>query len=161
MLSEKLKKELNKQINFEMYSAYMYFELAAYFASRNLPGFTSMMKKQFQEEQDHALRIFDYIIERGDEVTFGDIKKFSFKFKSLLEVFEYILEHEQGITKRINGLVDEAIKAKDHATVTFLQYYVNIQVKEESGFKALIDKIKLVGEEGAVLLMLDKQASEF
>ena len=123
MLSSKLEKALHHQINFELYSAFLYLHLSEYFASKNLRGFSGWMKKQFEEEQRHALNIFNFVIDRGNRVEFEDIKAFNKDFDSILEVFEYVLDHEEKITRRINALVNESIEEQDHATATFLQWY--------------------------------------
>ncbi|KAA0004774.1 MAG: ferritin [Thermoplasmata archaeon] len=159
MLSKKMLDELNKQVNAELYSSYLYLSMAAYFESINLKGFANWMKIQAQEEVTHAMKFFDYINERGGRVTLDTIKKPPAEWKSPLDVFENTYKHEVNVTKMINSLVDLAIKEKDHATYNMLQWFVAEQVEEEASADAIRQQLKFIGKDGRGLLMLDRELS--
>ena len=151
--------ELNRQVNAELYSSYLYLSMAAYFESINLKGFANWMKIQAQEEVTHAMKFFDYINERGGRVTLDTIKKPPAEWKSPLDVFENTYKHEVNVTKMINSLVDLAIKEKDHATYNMLQWFVAEQVEEEASADAIRQQLKFIGKDGRGLLMLDRELS--
>ena len=151
--------ELNRQVNAELYSSYLYLSMAAYFESINLKGFANWMKIQAQEEVIHAMKFFDYINERGGRVTLDTIKKPPAEWKSPLDVFETTYKHEVNVTKMINSLVDLAIREKDHATYNMLQWFVAEQVEEEASADAIRQQLKFIGKDGRGLLMLDRELS--
>ena len=159
MLSEKMQKALNKQINAEFYSAYLYLAFSTYFESANLPGFAHWMRIQYQEETMHGLKIFDNIIERGGEVVLDKIDKPELKVDSPLATFEQTLEHERKVTGLINELAALAVKEQDFATQNFLQWFVNEQVEEEANASKLVQQLKLIGESSGGLFMLDRELS--
>lgn len=159
MFSEKMQKALNKQINAEFYSAYLYLAFSTYFESVNLPGFAHWMRIQYQEETMHGLKIFDYIIERGGEVVLDKIDKPELKVDSPLTTFEQTLEHERKVTGLINELAALAVKEQDFATQNFLQWFVNEQVEEEANASKLVQQLKLIGESSGGLFMLDRELS--
>ncbi|MBU1230211.1 MAG: ferritin [Proteobacteria bacterium] len=156
MLSKKMEKAFNDQIKWEYYSAYLYLSLSSYFQSLGLPGFANWMDVQFQEEQFHARKMFDYVLEKGGRVVLQAIEAPQGQWKAPLEAFEFALKHEYVVTKRINDLVDLAQKEKDHASAIFLQWYVTEQVEEEANFGDTVNKLKLVGDGGG-LFMLDRE----
>jgi len=151
--------ELNRQVNAELYSSYLYLSMAAYFESINLKGFANWMKIQAREEVTHAMKFFDYINERGGRVTLDTIKKPPAEWKSPLDVFENTYKHEVNVTKMINSLVDLAIREKDHATYNMLQWFVAEQVEEEASADAIRQQLKFIGKDGRGLLMLDRELS--
>ncbi len=156
MLSKKMEQAFNDQIKWEYYSAYLYLSLSAYFQNLGLPGFANWMDVQFQEEQFHARKMFDYVNEKGGRIKLQAIDAPEHEWKSPLEAFEFALKHEYQVTKRINDLVDLAQKEKDHASAIFLQWFVTEQVEEESNFGDTVNKLKLVGDGGG-LFMLDRE----
>ncbi|MCK5847276.1 MAG: ferritin [Bacteroidales bacterium] len=158
MISKKLEEELNKQINAEMYSAYLYLSMSAYLAKENLNGFSHWMKLQFEEEQAHAMKFFQYILDRGGDVKLEKINQPKLSWKGIVDVFEDVAKHEQYITGLINDLVDVAIQEKDHATVAMLQWYVSEQVEEEATVSELLDQLHIIGGKGSGLFMLDREA---
>lgn len=160
MISNKLEKELNKQLNAELYSAYLYLSMAAYLSQKNLNGFSNWMKIQFEEEQAHANKLFQYILDRGGNVELLEIKKPKSEWNDIIDVFENILKHEEHITSRINDLVDVATAEKDHATVVLMQWYVNEQVEEEATVNDMLDQLKLIEGKGSGLFMLDREAKQ-
>lgn len=157
MLSAKMQKALNDQLNFEYYSAYIYFSMSAYFESKGLKGCANWMRVQYQEELSHVDRFFDYILERGGKVALAQIAKPPATWKASLAVFKNALEHEEKVTARISKLVDMARQEKDHATDNFLQWFVAEQVEEEASVGEIVDKIELAGERGGGMFMIDKE----
>ncbi len=160
MISKKLEEALNKQINAEMYSAYMYLSMVAYFESANLSGFANWMKAQTQEELMHAMKIYDYVNERGGRVTLKAIDGPPTNWESTLAVFEAVYAHEQKVTGLINKLVDLATKEKDHATNNFLQWFVKEQVEEESSADEIVQKLKLMTDAPDGMHVLDNEMGQ-
>lgn len=155
MISEKMEKALNEQLNAEMFSSYLYLSMAAYFEANNWLGFAKWMKKQSQEEYGHAMKFYNYINEVGKRVNLEKIEKPKIEWNSPLEVYEEALKHEEYITKRINDLVDLATKENDHATNNFLQWFVKEQIEEVSSVKHVVDTMRLVGTHAGSLFMLN------
>ena len=156
MLSPKMEKALNEQINAEMFSAYLYLAMVAYFQEKNLSGFAHWMTVQNEEETFHAMKFFRYVSERGGRVTLDAIEKPQFEWESPLAAMEAALEHEGYITSRINDLVDLAIEEKDHATASFLRWFVDEQVEEEDSVNEVVQKLRMVGSNGGGLFMMDR-----
>jgi ferritin len=156
MLSKKMEKAFNDQIKWEYYSAYLYLSLSAYFQNLGLKGFANWMDVQFQEEQFHARKMFDYVNEKGGRVMLQAIEAPGNTWKSPLAAFEFALNHEFVVTKHINDLVTLAQKENDHASAIFLQWFVTEQVEEESNFGDTVNQLKLVGDGGG-LFMLDRE----
>ena len=160
MMTNKMEKALNEQINEELYSAYLYLAMSAWFESQNLPGFGSWMKVQAREENTHAMKFFEFIHERRGRVMLKTIKEPDKEWKSPLAAFEAALEHEQYITGRIDGLVNLAITEKDHATGGLLQWFVKEQVEEEASADRIVQMLKMAANAPGALLMLDHQMGE-
>jgi ferritin len=155
MISKKMEKAINEQINREMYSAYLYLAMAAYAEQTGLKGFANWFRVQNEEETEHAMKFFDYIHEQGGRVELGAIEKPPAEFKSPQALFDQSLKHEQFITKSIGELVDLAVKENDHATRNMLQWYVKEQVEEEANAQEIVTKLKMIGPSGSGLLYLD------
>jgi len=160
MISKKMEKALNDQINAELYSAYLYLSMAAYFENENLPGFATWMRVQTQEEVMHAMKIYDYLNGQGGRVTLKSIDEPPAKWKSPLDVFEATYKHEQAVTGRIKDLVDLAVKEKDHSTNSFLQWFVTEQVEEEKSADEIVQKLKKIADAPGGLYMLDKELGQ-
>ena len=160
MLSERMMKSLNKQLNAELYSAYLYLSMAAYFESKNLKGFANWMRVQAQEELMHAMKFFDYINERGGRVYLEAIEKPPTEWKSPLDVFEATYEHEVKVTSMINDLVNMAMEEKDHATYNMLQWFVAEQVEEEASADEVRQQLRMIKEDGRGIMMLDKELKQ-
>ena len=160
MIKKKVLDALNKQVNAELYSAYMYLSMEAYFQSINLSGFANWMRCQTQEEVFHAMKIYDFINERGGRVTLKPIDGPPINWKSPLDVFNETYKHEQLVTSLINKLVDLSIKESDHATNTFLQWFVTEQVEEEAAADEIVQKLKLIGKDGSGLFMMDQEMAQ-
>ena len=157
MLNPRMEKALNEQINAELYSAYLYLSMAGWFETQNFKGMGHWMRIQALEEEVHAMKFFVFINERMGKVTLTGIEGPKTKWKSALEAFEDAFKHETTVTARINNLVDIAITEKDHAANAFLQWFVNEQVEEESNARGIADKLKLIGTNTALQLMLDQE----
>lgn len=157
MISKKLQNALNKQINAELYSSYLYFSMSAYFDDLNLKGMAHWMKIQAQEEMMHVLKFYDFLNDRGGRVLLEAIDKPATEWKSPLNAFEDAYKHEQKVTKLINDLVDLAIVEKDHAACSFLNWFVDEQVEEEANADQIVKNLKLVGDHPQGLFMLDKE----
>lgn len=157
MLNEKLEEALNEQINAELYSAYLYQAMGAYFANKGLAGFATWMDLQTDEEMTHARKIYDYVNERGGRVILEAIDKPKSDWESNLEVFEEALAHEEKITAKINDLVTLANKEQDYATNSFLQWFVDEQVEEEDSVGDVVDKLRMVGESTQGIFMMDEK----
>ena len=157
MLNKRLEIELNKQVNAELYSAYLYLSMSSYLASMNLNGFSNWMKIQFEEEQAHGMKIFQYILDRGGSVILDKIEAPKTSWNGIIDIFEEVLAHEQKITALINDLINVAYEEKDHATVAELQWFVTEQVEEEAGVSDIIDQLNMIEGKGAGLFMLDRE----
>lgn len=160
MLSKEIQDALNDQIRNEYFSSYTYLSMAAYCESINMQGFASWMRLQSQEELGHAMRLFDYILNRDARVELQSIGKPQNKFKSLKEMFQIVLDHEREVTAMINNLYEQAISENDHATTVELQWFIQEQVEEEKTAQEILDKLKLAGDSGSALLILDTQLSQ-
>jgi ferritin len=157
MINETIQKELNNQLNAEMYSSYLYLSMSAYFQSTDLAGFANWMRIQAQEELAHAMKFYDYIHERGARVTLTEIKGPQTEWESSRAAFEHVYQHEQKVTGLINDLVNLSVEEKDHATNNFLQWFVTEQVEEEASASGILQKVRMVGNDGSGLFMLDKE----
>ena len=160
MLSKKMEKAINQQINAELYSSYLYLSMATYFDSKGLGGFSNWMRQQAQEELFHGMKMFDFVCERGGRVILQAIDKPPSKWSSPLDAFQNVLAHEQKVTGLINDLVNLAIDERDHATNIFLQWFVSEQVEEEDTAGNLVDKLILIGKDANGLFMLDTELGQ-
>jgi ferritin len=160
MISKKMEKALNAQINAELYSAYLYLSMNSYFQSVNLQGFANWMRVQALEEMTHADKFYKFVIDRGGRVIFDTIEKPPAKWDSPIAVFGDIYQHERKVTGLIYSLVDLAIREKDHATNAMLQWFVNEQVEEETNADAIVAQLKLIGDNGHGILMLDRELAQ-
>jgi ferritin len=160
MISKKMTKALNEQLNKEFYSAYLYLAMSAYCNRNDFPGAANWFKMQYEEEQGHATRIYNYLIDQDANVVLQAVDKPPKKFGSLLETYEESLAHEQFMTQNLNNLSDFALKEKDHATYNLLQWFVNEQVEEEATVGEIISKLKMVGDDGYGMLMIDGELGQ-
>ena len=160
MLTEKVQKALNGQLNAELYSSYLYLSMNAYFKSVNLDGFANWMYYQAQEELEHSMKFYDFIIQRGGKVQLQQIVAPPSEWGSPLAVFEATLEHEQKVTGLINDLVDVAHDERDHATNIFLQWFVSEQVEEEENVGGVLEQLKLMGDAKGGLFMIDRELAK-
>ncbi|UCH66448.1 MAG: ferritin [Ignavibacterium sp.] len=157
MTSKKVQDALNKQINAELYSSYLYLSMAAFFESHDLQGFAKWFRLQADEEYSHGMKIFDYMHDIGGKVTLSKIEGPKTDWDSFLSVFQETSKHEQEVTKSINDIVDLAMAEKDHATVNFLQWFVGEQVEEEATAEQNVRKMEMIGDSKSGLYMLNRE----
>ncbi|MBL7215697.1 MAG: ferritin [Phycisphaerae bacterium] len=157
MINKKVEQLINKQINAETYSAYLYWSMSAALEKMNLPGFANWMRVQAQEEMTHAMKFYVHIIERGGTVKLTAIDAPPTEWSGVKAVFEAGLKHEQLVTSLINGLVDLAMQEKDHAANMFLQWFVNEQIEEEKNAMDILGQLEIVGNTAGGLYLLDKE----
>jgi len=160
IMQAEVKKALNKQINMEYYSSYIYLSMAADFFNKNLPGFGTWMLLQSGEETGHGMKIFKFLSECGEQVELEAIDAPKKTWKTPLEAFQDAYAHEQKVTKSINMIMDLAQEKKDHATAIFLQWFVSEQVEEEAHANEIVKKLELIQDNTGVLLMLDKELGQ-
>ena len=157
MLNKKLEEALNAQINAEFWSAYLYLSMSSDMSDKGMAGVANWFAIQFKEEQDHAMKFFNYVISRGGKVTLKPIEIVDTEWKSPLAAFEQTLQHEEKVTSLINDLYALAEQEKDYATQSMLKWFIDEQVEEEENAKAIIDTLKLIGDNGYGLYQLDKE----
>ncbi|MGB9736985.1 MAG: ferritin [Chloroflexus aggregans] len=160
MLSEQVLQALNRQITYEYAASYTYLAMAAYFESLSLTGFAHWFRVQSEEEREHALRFFDYVNNRGGRVMLGAIDEPQNEFASPLDAFERVLAHEQRVTASINAIYALAAQENDYATMSMLKWFIDEQVEEEKSVDEIIQHLKLIGNDGVGLLLLDRQLAE-
>jgi len=157
MLSKKLEKALNDQIEMESYASYLYLSMASWFDSEGMEGCTQFMFRQSEEEKEHMLKLYHYVLEMDGKAIVPGVKQPPNKFKSPVDVFKAVYVHEQKVTKSINNLVELSRKENDHATFNFLQWYVAEQMEEEALMRSILDRIKLIGGGPQALYYIDKE----
>ncbi len=160
MLSKHIQDALNDQIKNEYFASYTYLSMAAHCESINMQGFASWLRRQSAEELTHAMRLFDYMIDRDAKVTLQSINKPQAKFKSLTDMFQQVLDNEREVTGMINKLYEQAISENDHATAVELQWFIQEQVEEEKSAKDIVEKLKIAGNSSSALLILDGQLTD-
>lgn len=157
MVSKAIEKAINEQIRHEFSSAYVYLAMSAYFEGQSLPGFATWTRLQAQEEIVHAMRLFDYMNDRGGSVQLHAVGEPPSDFKSPLDVFEQALEQERRVTGLIHELYELAVSEKDHATQVTLQWFINEQVEEEKTGSEIVERLRMVGDNLTGLLLLDSE----
>lgn len=157
MIKQKVEKALNQQLNQELFSSYTYLAMSAYFEQRNLSGFAAWFRMQSQEENEHAMKIFDYLHQRGGKVKLDAIDSAKSGWKSDLAVFKDMYEAEKKVSKSIDDLVELTLTEKDHATHNFLQWFVSEQVEEEAMAEELRDKMEMIGDNKSALFLFDRE----
>ncbi len=157
MISKTMQDAINEQINKELYSSYIYLSMVAYFADRNLPGFAGWMRVQAEEERGHAMKFYDFLVDRGGRVILKAIAAPATEWKTSLEVFKEVAAHEAFITGSINDLYELALKEKDYPTQVMLQWFISEQVEEEKNAAEIVQQLELIDAHGTAVLMLDKQ----
>jgi ferritin len=155
MINKAIQDAMNEQINRELFSAYLYLSMAAYLEEKNLSGFAHWMRLQEAEEREHAMKFYDFVLERGGKVTLKGIDTPKTEWKSTLELAEEVAAHEAMISASINTLYELAIKEKDYPTQIMLQWFITEQVEEEKNAAEIVANLKLIEERGTAVLMLD------
>src|SRR3989339_350152 len=157
MIKKKIQEAINEQITREIYSSLLYLAMAGYYTRMNLTGFANWMRVQAKEEMDHAMKMFDFVLDRGGETKIGKIEAPKSSWKSPLDAFEASYKHEQYVTENINIIADLAISEKDHATNNLMQWFINEQVEEEAQVDEIVNKIKMMEGFPGGLIMLDAE----
>lgn len=157
MLSERLTKKLNEQVVKEFYSAYLYLSIEAYLSSLNLPGFANWFHVQAQEERDHAMLIFNYMVKVSGQINLGAINAPTTGFSSIGDALKLTYAHEIEVTKSIYSILDVALEEKDHKTTAFLQWFVNEQTEEEENADNNVKRFNLAGDDGRGILLMDAE----
>lgn len=160
MLSERLEKELNLQVKYELFSAHYYLAMAAYCESQDLAGFGNFFKVQAEEEKFHAMKFFDFINEMDGRVKMMGLEEPENDYESLSNVFSSALEHEKFVTGRIYKLMDIAVEEREHATISLLKWFVDEQIEEEKNMKNILTKLQRLGEDSHGIFMLDQELAQ-
>ncbi|MEX2601534.1 MAG: ferritin [Balneolaceae bacterium] len=160
MAAKKINKALNEQIKHELDSSYLYLSMASHCEALNLNGFASWMQSQSMEEYDHAMKFYHFLHERGAEVELLPIDKPPKSFGSPIELFEKALENEQKVTRLIHKLYEIALDESDYPAQVMLHWFIEEQVEEENMVTEIIEQLKLAGDKGAALLMMDRQLAQ-
>ena len=155
MISQKLQDAINQQINSEFYAAHLYLSMAAYCETRSLGGFSHWMRLQYSEELAHALKLFDFIMDRGGRAVLQSIDQPPVEFESVAAVMQMALEHERKVTAMIDSLYELALAERDYSAHVLLEWFVDEQVEEEKSIAEIIGRLDIVGNDGTGLLMLD------
>jgi ferritin len=155
MLNSAMQEAINEQINKELYSAYLYLSMAAYFEANNLPGIATWMRIQSNEEVGHANKFFDYVNDCGGRINLKAIDQPTQDWKNATEVFKQVLEHEQLVTSLIHNLYKLALKENDYASQVMLQWFITEQVEEEKNATQILEQLKLIDAHGAAIYQLD------
>lgn len=156
-MDNKIAELLNTQINKEFFSAYLYLDIANYYATKGLDGFANWYEIQAKEEQDHALLIYKYLHNNNEKVTFEAVDKPNTSFSNLTEPLQTAYRHEQYVTSLINNIYGEAQKVNDYRTVQFLDWFIKEQGEEEKNSSNLITKMELFGDDVKTLYMLNTE----
>lgn len=157
MLSKGIQEAINDQIHHELHSAYVYLSMSAYLEAANFNGFAQWMRMQSKEEVNHAMKLFDYVNDRNGRVVLKALEQPPTDFKSVLDTFENALQHEMKVTRMIHSLYELATREMDYATQVALQWFINEQVEEEATANTVVDRLKIAGNDGAALLILDRE----
>ena len=160
MFNQKTLDAFNKQINAELFSSYLYLSMSSWCDSQNLDGMASWMRIQAQEELTHAMKFYDFILERGGRVVLAQVEAPKTEWDSPLEAFEDSYHHECKVSAMINDLMDLVTSERDHAANVFLQWFVTEQVEEEASTLTIVDKLKRIGDNAIALLMIDKELGQ-
>jgi ferritin len=157
MIPKTIQDATNEQINKELYSSYLYLSMAAYFESKNLPGFAKWMRVQADEETKHGMKFYQHLVDRGGRVLLKGIAAPRTDWKSNLDVFKETQSHEAAVTASINNLYELALKEKDYPAQVLLQWYITEQVEEEKNAAEIVQQLELIDAHGTAVLMLDHQ----
>jgi ferritin len=154
-MNDRVRQLLNDQIAHEFQAAYTYLAIAAHFEAENFEGFAKWMRVQAKEETEHAMKLFDYLVERGERISLGSLDAPKPDYGTPLDAFRTALEHERKVTGQINAIYEAAGEAKDYPTVVMLQWFIGEQVEEENLTGTAVDQLERAGDNKAALLFLD------
>ena len=159
-MDSKVRELINEQITHEFYAAYLYLAMAAHFEEENYEGFAQWFRMQAKEEQFHAMKLFDFLVERGARIELEQIDKPPVEFGAPVEAFRAALKHEQKVTGLINAIYEAAVEAKDYPTQVMLQWFIKEQVEEEDTTGTAVERLERAGDNNAALMFLDSQYGE-
>ena len=157
MISQKLQDAINEQINSEFYAAHLYLSMAAYCDTLSLGGFAHWMKLQYEEEQSHALKLYDFLTDRGGRAVLQAIEQPPVEFESVTSIMQLALEQEKMVTSKIDTLYELALDERDYSAHVLLEWFVDEQVEEEKSLTEIIDHLNMVGNDGTGILLLDSR----
>jgi ferritin len=160
MIGKPMQDAMNEQINKELFSSYLYLSMAAYFEDKNLAGFAHWMRMQADEEREHAMKFYDFILERGGRVMLKGIDAPKTDWSSSLEVAEEVAAHEGMVTASIYSLYEIALQEKDYPAQVMLQWFISEQVEEEKNAAEIVANLKLIEDRGTAVLMLDHRLAK-
>ncbi|HLF73009.1 MAG TPA: ferritin [Anaerolineales bacterium] len=160
MIGQTMQDAINEQINREFFSSYLYLSMAAYFEERNLPGFAHWMRLQADEEREHGMKLYEYLLERGGKVMLRAIDAPTTEWESSLAVFEEVAGHEAKVTASIHELYELALAEKDYPAQVLLHWFISEQVEEENNAAEILSNLKLVEKRGTAVLMLDHRLAK-
>lgn len=156
-MDKKVRDLINDQIVHEFFASYLYLAMAAQFEAQNYEGFAQWMRLQSKEEDAHAMKLFDYLVERGGAIELGAIDKPPVEFGSPAEAFRKALEHERKVTSLINKIYEAAVDAKDYPTQIMLQWFIEEQVEEEDSTGTAVERLEMAGDNRAAIMFLDAE----
>jgi ferritin len=160
MIGKTMQDAMNEQINKELFSSYLYLSMAAHFEDKNLMGFAHWMRLQADEEREHAMKFYDFVLDAGGRVVLKAIAGPETDWKSNLEVAEQVAAHEAKVTASIHNLYELALKEKDYAAQVLLHWFISEQVEEEKNATEILDKLKFAGDNSSSILLLDSQLGQ-
>jgi ferritin len=155
MIGKAMQDAMNEQINKELFSSYLYLSMAAYLETKNLPGFAHWMRVQESEEREHAMKFYDFIIERGGQVVLKAIDAPKIEWNSTMEIVEEVATHEAKVSASINGLYELALQEKDYPAQIMLQWFITEQVEEEKNAAEIVASLKMIEAHETAVLQLD------
>jgi ferritin len=157
MLSKTIHEGLNEQIKHEISSAYLYLAMSSYCEAQTLAGAAKWLRVQWEEELEHAMKLYRHVYDRGGQVLLQAIDKPPGRYKSLLDIFQQVLIHEQKVTAMIHKLYDNAMKEKDFATAVEMEWFIKEQVEEEKNAQEIVAQLEMIGEGGTAIALIDRQ----
>ena len=160
MIGKAMQDAINEQINKELFSSYLYLSMAAHFEDANLPGFAHWMRIQEAEEREHAMKFYDFILERGGKVALKAIDAPKTEWASTMEVMEEVAAHEAKVTASIYALYELALKEKDYPAQVMLQWFITEQVEEEKNAAEIVASLKMIEAHETAVLQLDHRLSK-
>lgn len=160
MIGKAMQDAINEQINKELFSSYLYLSMAAHFEDANLPGFAHWMRIQEAEEREHAMKFYDFILERGGKVMLKAIDAPKTEWASTMEAMEEVAAHEAKVTASIYALYELALKEKDYPAQVMLQWFITEQVEEEKNAAEIVASLKMIEAHETAVLQLDHRLSK-
>ncbi|MCS7053151.1 MAG: ferritin [Ignavibacterium sp.] len=160
MISENIYELMLNQVNAELNASYLYLSMAAYFENKNLRGLAKWMRKQSEEEREHAMKFYDYLVTVGKKVVLKAIPDPKTEWSSVMEVWQDTLNHEKKVTNMINNIMKQAIEDNDYASINFLNWFVDEQIEEVTTAEEIIAKFEMIGDSKQGLYLLDKELGE-